>query len=183
MSMNPSTAWVAFPTIPARILRKRIHFPEANMEFKLTSPAFHHGSQIPSRYTCDGDDINPHLVIQGAPPAAKSLTMIVEDPDAPGGTFVHWLLWDIQPETKEIREHTAPFGSRQGLNSAGENGYIGPCPPSGSHRYIFRLFALDVRVKLDESATREELERAMEGHIMATTELLGTYARTNQAPM
>lgn len=153
------------------------------MEFKLTCPAFHHGSQIPSRYTCDGDDINPYLVIQGAPAAAKSLALIMDDPDAPGGTWVHWLLWDISPEIKEIREHTAPFGAKEGVNSWDRSGYGGPCPPSGTHRYFFRLFALDIRPKIAGSAVREELERAMEGHILATTELMGTYSRTNQAPM
>lgn len=153
------------------------------MEFKLTSPAFHHGSQIPSRYTCDGDDINPYLAIQGAPAAARSLALIMEDPDAPGGTLVHWLMWDISPEVKEIKEHTVPFGARQGVNSFEVDGYSGPCPPTGSHRYIFRLVALNTRPKLAETATREELERTMEGHIIATTELVGTYARTNQAPL
>ena len=153
------------------------------MEFKLTSPAFHHGSQIPSRYTCDGENINPHLVIQGAPPATKSLSLIMEDPDAPAGTWVHWLAWEISPETREIREHTTPFGSRQGLNSWEETGYGGPCPPSGSHRYYFRLFALDIRLKIPESSTRDELERAMEGHVLAMAELMGTYARSNQAPL
>ena len=118
------------------------------MEFKLTSPAFNHGSQIPSQYTCDGEDINPHLVIHGVPPGAKSLALVMEDPDAPAGLWTHWVVWDIPPETKEIREHTAPIGTGEGLNSWGETGYGGPCPPSGTHRYFFRLFALDTRIKL-----------------------------------
>ncbi len=153
------------------------------MEFKLTSPAFSHGSQIPSKYTCDGEDINPHLVIQGVPSGTKSLALMVEDPDAPGGLFVHWVLWDIPPETKEIREHAATFGAVEGATNWGDGGYGGPCPPAGTHRYFFRLFALDTRLHLPASAGREELEAAMTGHIVATTELMGTYARTNEAPL
>lgn len=153
------------------------------MEFKLTSPAFNHGSQIPSKYTCDGEDINPHLVIQGVPPGTKSLALVVEDPDAPGGHFVHWVLWDIPPETKEIREHSAPFGAVEGATNWGDGGYGGPCPPAGGHRYFFRLFALDTRLHLPATAGRGELDTAMAGHIVATTELMGTYARTNEAPL
>ena len=153
------------------------------MEFKLTSPAFNHGSQIPSKYTCDGDDINPHLVIQGIPQGTKSLALLMEDPDAPGGLFVHWVLWDIPPETKEIREHSAPFGAVEGTTSWGDSGYGGPCPPVWTHRYFFRLFALNKRLYLPATARREELEAAMTGHIVATAELMGTYARTNEAPL
>lgn len=153
------------------------------MEFKLTSPAFNHGSQIPSKYTCDGENINPHLVIHGVPERAKSLALLMEDPDAPAGLWVHWVVWDISPETKEIREHTAPNGAWEGVNSGGEQGYTGPCPPPGIHRYFFRLFALDSRLKLPEESTKEELETAMVGHILATAELMGTYARTNEAPL
>lgn len=153
------------------------------MEFKLTSPAFNHGSQIPSKYTCDGENINPHLVIHGVPERAKSLALLMEDPDAPAGLWVHWVVWDISPETKEIREHTAPNGAWEGVNSGGEQGYAGPCPPPGTHRYFFRLFALDSRLKLPEASTKEALEAAMAGHILATAELMGTYARTNEAPL
>ena len=153
------------------------------MEFKLTSPAFHHGSQIPSKYTCDGENINPHLVIHGAPEGTRSLALLMEDPDAPSGLWVHWVVWDIPPETKEIREHMVPFGSWEGGNSWGEKGYGGPCPPPGTHRYFFRLYALDNRLKLPDESTKEELETAMAGHILATAELMGTYARTNEAPL
>jgi Raf kinase inhibitor-like YbhB/YbcL family protein len=153
------------------------------MEFKLTSPAFNHGSQIPSKYTCDGEDINPHLVIQGIPMGTKSLALVMEDPDAPDEVWVHWVLWDIPPETKEIREHSAPFGAVEGTTSWGDSGYGGPCPPVGTHRYFFRLFALNTRFHLPAAATREELETAMTGHIVATAELMGTYARTNEAPL
>ena len=153
------------------------------MEFKITSPAFNHGSQIPSKYTCDGEDINPHLAIHGVPPGAKSLALVMEDPDAPAGLWTHWVVWDIPPETSEIREHTAPIGTAEGLNSWGETGYGGPCPPSGTHRYFFRLFALDTRIKLLASSKRDALEAAMAGHILATAELMGTYIRSNEAPL
>jgi Raf kinase inhibitor-like YbhB/YbcL family protein len=153
------------------------------MEFKLTSPAFHHGSQIPSKYTCDGENINPHLVIHGVPERARTLALVMEDPDAPMGLWIHWVVWNIPTETREIREHSAPFGAGEGLNTARKHGYTGPCPPSGTHRYFFRLYALDTRLKLEADSRREELEAAMTGHIVATAELMGTYARTNEAPL
>lgn len=153
------------------------------MEFRLTSPAFNNGTLIPSKYTCDGENINPHLVIHGAPPQAKSLALVMEDPDAPAGLWIHWVMWNIPPETKEIREHTVPMGAEEGFNTGGETGYDGPCPPSGTHRYFFRLFALNIKLKLPSEADKQMLESAMEQHILATTELMGTYSRTNEAPL
>lgn len=152
------------------------------MEFKLTSPAFNNGTQIPSKYTCDGQNINPHLIIHGVPPQAKSLALLMEDPDAPGGVWVHWVMWNISPEIKEIKEHSAAFGAEQGQNARGAKGYDGPCPPSGIHRYFFRLYALNIKLSLPETADKQTLEAGMEGHIVATAELMGTYMRTNQAP-
>lgn len=153
------------------------------MEFKLTSPAFNYGKQIPSKYTCDGENVNPHLIIHGVPAKTKSLALIVEDPDAPAGLWTHWLMWNISPEVKEIKEHTLPYGAQEGVNTNKEVGYDGPCPPSGTHRYFFRLFALDMKLVLEEGAERRELETAMEQHIVATAELMGTYSRTNEAPL
>jgi len=153
------------------------------MDFKLTSPAFNHGSQIPSKYTCDGENVNPHLVIHGVPPQAKSLALVMEDPDAPAGLWIHWVMWNIPPEIKEIREHTVPMGAEEGYNTSGEGGYDGPCPPPGTHRYYFRLFALNVKIKLPSASDKQMLEAAMEQHILATTELMGTYSRTNEAPL
>jgi Raf kinase inhibitor-like YbhB/YbcL family protein len=153
------------------------------MEFKLTSPAFNHGSQIPSRYTCDGEDINPHLIIHGPPSNARSLALVMEDPDAPMRLWIHWVLWNIPTETREIREHTSPRGAEEGLNTWKKTGYGGPCPPPGTHRYFFRLYALDCKLKLAAGSDKDALERAMEGHILATAELMGTYARTNEAPV
>ena len=153
------------------------------MEFKLSSPAFNFGALIPSRYTCDGENTNPHLTIHGVPVKAKSLALVVEDPDAPSGLWVHWVMWNIPPEIREIREHTVPMGAEEGYNTRGKSGYDGPCPPSGTHRYFFRLFALDTKLKLAEDSDKEMLERAMETHILATAELMGTYSRTNEAPL
>lgn len=153
------------------------------MEFKLTSPAFSHGAQIPSKYTCDGENINPHLHIHGVPAHTKSLALVMEDPDAPAGLWVHWVMWNIPPETLEIREHTAPKGAEEGLNTRKKSGYDGPCPPSGSHRYFLRLYALDIKLKLPPDTGKLLLERAMEQHILASTELMGTYSRTNEAPL
>lgn len=152
------------------------------MEFKLTSPAFSHGSQVPSKYTCDGENINPHLIIHGVPAEAKSLALVMEDPDAPAGLWIHWVMWNIPPETKEIREHTVPNGAAEGHNTRRKAGYTGPCPPSGSHRYFFRLFALDTKLELPADSEKPALEKAMELHILATAELVGTYSRTNEAP-
>lgn len=153
------------------------------MEFKLTSPSFNYGSQIPSKYTCDGENTNPHLIIHGIPATTKSLALLVEDPDAPSGLWVHWLMWNISPEVKEIKEHSAPFGAREGVNSRKKLGYDGPCPPSGTHRYFFRLYALDTKLNLGERAEKGELEAAMAQHILAATDLMGTYSRTNEAPV
>lgn len=154
------------------------------MDFKMTSPAFNNGTQIPSKYTCDGEDINPHLVIHGVPERAKSLALIMENLDAPAGQEVHWLVWNIPAETSEIREHTLPFHALAGVNSHKKSGYSGPCPKASSpQRFVFRLFALDKRLELAAAAKREELEAAMEQHIMATAELQGSYARTNEAPL
>jgi len=151
--------------------------------FKLTSPAFNNGMQIPSKYTCDGDNVSPYLVIHGPPKGTRSLALIMEDLDAPPKGEVHWLIWNINPETPEIKEHGAPFGAAEGLNAARKAGYLGPCPGSGTHRYLFRLYALDVRLQLDSDAGREALEEAMAQHILATTELSGTYQRSNVAPI
>lgn len=144
---------------------------------KLSSPAFKHNQQIPSKYTCDGKDVNPPLAIESVPAGAKSLALIVDDPDAPAGTWVHWVVWNIAIGTKEIREHAVPAGAAQGMNDFRKRDYGGPCPPSGTHRYFFKLYALDTMLNLDGSATKAALERAMKGHIIAQTELVGLYKR------
>ncbi len=144
---------------------------------KLSSPAFKHNQMIPAKYTCDGADVNPPLVIEAAPPETKSFALVVDDPDAPAGTWVHWVLWNIDPKTTELREGAVPSSAQQGTNDFRKNGYGGPCPPSGTHRYFFKLYALDTALKLGPGATKAALERAMKGHITAQAELIGLYKR------
>jgi Raf kinase inhibitor-like YbhB/YbcL family protein len=144
---------------------------------KIASPAFAHEGSIPARYTCDGADASPPLTIEGVPAGARALALIVDDPDAPAGTWVHWVVWNIPPETREIGEHAVPAGAAQGRNDWGRNSYGGPCPPSGSHRYFFKLYALDAPLALGAATTKRELERAMKGHIIGQAETVGVYAR------
>ncbi|CAH2031378.1 YbhB/YbcL family Raf kinase inhibitor-like protein [Trichlorobacter ammonificans] len=143
----------------------------------LSSPAFRHGEAVPARHTCDGHDSSPPLLIANVPARTRSLALIMDDPDAPSGTWVHWLVWNLPAATREIAENGLPREAVQGRNSWRRNGYGGPCPPSGSHRYVFRLFALDVTLRLGAAADRSELEQVMSGHILAHTELMGTYQR------
>jgi len=144
---------------------------------KITSPSFQENAFIPSKYTCDGENINPPLAISDVSADAKSLALIVDDPDAPVSTFVHWLVWNISPSVSEIKEGNLPEGSVQGTNDFGKREYGGPCPPSGTHRYFFRLYALNQGLNLPEGARREELEKAMEGKIIDTAELVGKYSK------
>lgn len=141
----------------------------------LTSPAFEDGGDISSRYTCDGDNISPPLQVVNVPPGAKALALIAEDPDAPGGTWVHWTVWNINPHQGEIAEGTVPREAVIGRNDFHKNSYGGPCPPGGVHRYLFRLFALDQALDLAGGADRASLERAMEQHLMAEATLTGKY--------
>lgn len=144
---------------------------------RLSSPEFRHGESIPSRFTCDGANINPELHIDDVPPGALSLALIMDDPDAVSGVFVHWLLWNIAVDTAKITEKSVPGGVIEGMTSYNRNGYGGPCPPSGTHRYFFRLYALDSQMELDRTADRYDLDEAMDGHIVAQAELLGLYRR------
>jgi Raf kinase inhibitor-like YbhB/YbcL family protein len=141
---------------------------------KLTSTVFENNGMIPEIYTCDGDDINPPLTIEGIPKEAKSLVLIVDDPDAPAGTWDHWVVWNI-PIIDEIEEDSVP--GMQGLNSFGKHDYGGPCPPSGTHRYMFKLYALDVELDLEEDANKADVEKAMQGHIIDSTTLIGKYSK------
>jgi len=146
------------------------------MNIKLTSPAFKDKGMIPSKYTCDGENVNPPLNIE-VDKGAKTLVLIVDDPDAPMGVWDHWIVWNISPDIKKIEENSVPQNSTQGMNSAGENNYGGPCPPSGTHRYIFKLYALDKKIELTSSARKIDVEMEMKGHMLAQTELVGLYSR------
>ncbi len=141
---------------------------------KLTSSAFVHNELIPSRFTCEGSDINPELIIEGIPSGAKSLSLIMDDPDAPMGTWVHWVVFDI-PVIDKIAENSVP--GKLGITNSGAPDYHGPCPPSGTHRYFFKIYALDTVLNLKPGVTKQELEKAMQGHILAKAELIGLYRR------
>jgi len=143
----------------------------------IKSPAFENKKEIPSKYTCDGEDINPPLIIENVPKGTKSLVLIVDDPDAPMGLWVHWILWNISPDTKEIKEGSVPKGAIEGINDFKKNEYGGPCPPFGTHRYFFKLYALDTILKLDKNSKKDDLEKAMKDHIIEKTEILGLYKR------
>jgi hypothetical protein len=144
---------------------------------KITSSAFENQGQIPSKYTCDGEDINPPLKFENVPKQAQTLALIADDPDAPSGTWVHWTIWNIPVSADGIAEGAKPLGI-EGMTSFGSKGYGGPCPPSGSHRYFFKLYALDTELNLDTDADKEALESAMQGHIIEQAELMGNYSRS-----
>jgi Raf kinase inhibitor-like YbhB/YbcL family protein len=144
----------------------------ATME--ITSPEFKHNGFIPKKFTCQGADINPALIIEGIPQEAQSLALIVDDPDAPRGTWVHWVVYDI-PVVNRIAENSIP--GKQGANDSGNPGYGGPCPPSGTHRYFFKIYALDRTLNLNSGVNKRELEKAMQGGILAQAELIGLYKK------
>lgn len=144
---------------------------------KLSSSVFENNQLIPAKYTCDGEDINPPLQISEVPEGTKSLALIIDDPDAPMGTWDHWIVWNINPSVSFIKENSVPEGGVQGMNDFGKQPYGGPCPPSGTHRYFFKLYALDKELELDSSSKKEVLERAMEGHILDKAELVGLYKK------
>lgn len=150
------------------------------MAIKLTSSAFEEGDAIPARHTCDGQDISPPLSWEAVPEGARSLALIVDDPDAPSGTFVHWVIYNLPADSEELaegvpNEQTLSDGAMQGVNGFGTVGYRGPCPPGGVHRYFFKLYALDAELELSAGATKEDLLDAMEGHVLAEGQLMGTY--------
>jgi Raf kinase inhibitor-like YbhB/YbcL family protein len=160
---------------------------QEKLTLRLSSPAFAEGGAIPKAYTCDGKDTSPPLEWSSVPEAARSLALVVEDPDAPGGTWIHWVLFDLPADVTRLpegvpTEERVALGSdgqsaRQGKNDFGKIGYGGPCPPSGTHHYIFRVFALDTELGLERGTNREPLLRAIRGHILAEGRLTGVYSR------
>ena len=144
---------------------------------RISSSVFDNNGQIPIRYGCDGENVNPLLEIENVPSKARSLALIFDDRDAPKGSYVHWILWNIHPGTKEIKEDSVPDGAVQGLNGFKKHKYGGPCPPKRPHRYVFKLYALDVRLQLSSKSTKAHLEKAMKGHIIAQAQLTGVYKR------
>jgi len=152
------------------------------MDIKITSPAFEHESLIPPKYTCDGADMSPPLQWQAVPEGTKSIALICDDPDAPAGIWVHWVIFGLPADTKELAENippdkTLPNGAKQGTSDFGKIGYGGPCPPSGTHRYFFKVYALDAQIDLPAGARKSQLLDAMKGHILAEGQLMGKYKR------
>ncbi|HZE67960.1 MAG TPA: YbhB/YbcL family Raf kinase inhibitor-like protein [Pyrinomonadaceae bacterium] len=152
------------------------------MGIKLISTAFQDGGMIPAKYTCDGQNISPPLNWSGIPQSAKALALVSEDPDAPGKTWVHWVVYDLPPTATQLPEGVRPEetisgGGKQGKNDFGKIGFGGPCPPSGTHRYFFRLYALDRETGIQPGAMKEQLMKAIEGHVVAEGELMGRYKR------
>ena len=152
------------------------------MGFTLTSAAFREGGMIPPAHTCDGRDASPPLAWTGSPPGTNSFALISDDPDAPGQTWVHWVVYNLPPSARQLPEafppdEERPDGMRQGMTDFGRVGYGGPCPPGGTHRYFFTLYALDAMLSLPPGATKPQLEAAMKGHLLAEAQLMGTYRR------
>lgn len=141
---------------------------------KVTGPDFGNNEMIPKKFTCEGKNVSPGLVIEGIPRQAKSLALIVDDPDAPMGTWVHWVVYDMPPLGR-IEQNSVP--GKQGTNDFGKRNYGGPCPPSGTHRYFFKIFALDAMLDLKEGLSKKELEHLLQGHILEKAELVGLYKR------
>lgn len=149
---------------------------------KIQSPAFQRKGMIPQKYTCDGSNVSPSLLFSGIPKSAQSITLIVDDIDSKAGRWLHWLVWNIPADTLGVLENLAlPEGAIEGRNDFGKSGYGGPCPELGEHRYVFRAYALDVLLDVEETATRAEIERAMDGHVLAQSELVGVYERKKKA--
>jgi hypothetical protein len=144
------------------------------------SPAFENNANIPLKYTCEGENINPPLQFGDVPESARSLVLIVDDPDAVTGTWIHWTVWNINPKTSEIKENSAPAGSVQGSTSSGSSGYGGPCPPAGTHRYFFKLYALDAKIDLSSDAKAGDLMRTINGLIIDKAGLVGLYTRSQK---
>lgn len=152
------------------------------MVLKITSTAFEEGGPIPARFTCDGEDVSPSLSWSNAPEKTKSFALICDDPDAPRGTWIHWVLYNLPSDVTELAEAIPPddtleSGARQGMTSFGRPGYGGPCPPSGTHRYFFKLYALDTVLQFEQAADSQALLEAMKGHILAAGQLMGRYGR------
>ncbi|AFZ27997.1 phospholipid-binding protein, PBP family [Cylindrospermum stagnale PCC 7417] len=173
---------VGLSLVSCRSANSRSSSKKEAKTMKLASSAFEANNLIPAQYTCDGADISPPLIWEQVPRETQSLALIVDDPDAPGKTFVHWVVYDLPPTVRQLPEQisstkTLPNGGVQGKNDFGKFGYGGPCPPSGIHRYFFQLYALDKKLGLAAGASKNQILAAIEGHILASSELIGRYKR------
>lgn len=144
---------------------------------KISSPVFPHLGMIPGKYTCDGENVSPPLTFLDVPPTAVSLVLVVDDPDAKLGTWDHWLAWNIDPKTTAVEENKVPAGAVQGMNSFGFPRWGGPCPPMGTHRYFFKLYAMDTMISFEHAVQKEQLFGAMQSHVLEVAELIGRYHR------
>jgi Raf kinase inhibitor-like YbhB/YbcL family protein len=172
----PATSVPAPPRAVATAVAPAAVIPTTSTtSMKLTSASFRDGQPIPRQFTCDGAGVHPQLGISDVPEGAKSLALIVDDPDAPNGDFVHWVVFNMDPATSEIPEASVPPGSVEGRTSLNRPGWTSPCPPSGTHHYQFKLYALDAMLGLMASSTKKDLADAMEGHVVGQTMLVGTY--------
>jgi hypothetical protein len=179
--VNAAIFWSDIPAGEKRIIDAS-SIGGKTMAIKVMSSAFEEGGMIPRKYACDGADVSPPLAWTGIPEGAKTIALISDDPDAPVGTWVHWVLYDLPANIKELPEAVSPekelrTGAKQGRNDFRRIGYGGPCPPGGTHRYYFKLYALDTVLNLPAGATKAELLKAMEGHILAQGQLMGKYKR------
>jgi Raf kinase inhibitor-like YbhB/YbcL family protein len=171
----PHSLWVLCALLSA------VRADNASKAFTLVSPAFRPGAEIPRQHTCDGEDLSPALIWQGAPPGTKSFALIADDPDAPAGTWVHWVLYNVPADVSQLapgtpKDDTLSNGAQQGRNDFRKVGYDGPCPPPGKpHHYSFRLYALDARLNLKPRVTKSDVLRAMNGRVLGEAELIGTY--------
>jgi Raf kinase inhibitor-like YbhB/YbcL family protein len=152
------------------------------MDIKVSSASFEEGEMIPAKHTCDGEDISPPLAWDSIPEGTKTLALVCDDPDAPMGTWVHWVLFNLPADISELTEDIPPereleSGAKQGTNDFRRIGYGGPCPPGGTHRYYFKLYALDAELDLEPGARKQQVLEAMEGHILAEGQLMGKYSR------
>jgi len=159
------------------IFINRISSRVYNTNMRIQSSAFENNMYMASRYSCDGEKVNPPLHFSDIPNMVKSLALIVDDPDAPMGTFVHWVVYNIPPAVTEVKENSSITGAADGTNSTGKIGFVPACPPSGTHRYFFKLYALDTMLQLSPNANKQQVEQAMQNHILAQAELIGLYKR------
>lgn len=156
---------------------KNIESTQIKKFMNISSPDFSQNGTIPKRYTCSGENINPEIMIENVPDGAKSLVLIIDDPDAPYGIWNHWLVWNIDPKTKAILENSIPGGAVSGTNTFGGKGYSGPCPSSGTHRYIFKIYALNAMLDVESGSKKNAVENAMKNHVLDQAELVGLYSR------
>ena len=167
----------AFKKMPAQNPQQNNNQTIQQTTMKIESPAFLDQQDIPSKYSCDGEGVNPPLAFKDIPVNAKTLALIIDDPDAPNGTWTHWTLWNIATTTSQILENSSPAEAVQGQTSSGQNDYGGPCPPSGTHHYFFKLYALDQKLTIPSYSTVDKLVEAMQGHIIQQAQLIGLYSK------